>query len=761
MRVILITTLLAAFAVAEINSDGVKIWPKFSNLEWGITAKETVARLKAQGFKQDGEIRWGRAGAFFDLTGQAFDCDVSVGALAPDGEGLGLVVITPKIENKDILSTAIKIRDSLVERYGKPKLEKYAFYDKNPWEETEAQPVSLLSRGEIDLALNKKHFKLEILWGPLNPEVGEYLSIKNSESLGLRITFQGPDSIRGGDLLSEKQDKEKYGISKEGLTLQQEEKKTIKQLKAGVNRGDAKAQIELGKRFAQGDGVEQDVTKAVALYRKAAEQGQAEAQMALAIFYLSGSMGVAENLDTAVEWYKKSAEGGFSEAQAALAEMYEIGLGVNQDLKIATKWYLRAAEQGHIESQLKIGVIYKEGQRVQQSDRSARKWLRSAAAAGNMKAHIYLGAINYDGDDLGGNYLKAYNWFLPAAEQGDDTAQHWIGRILSHGGDGIAQDLKESAKWYRKSAEKGNKTAQFILSELYVEGRGVPQDYPAAYMWINLLASEGDADAIEMRKEFLKFLSKEQVAEGQRLTREWLKKKIEAEKSAGIEKTIQEKEGRIDGRAIGTSSGTGFAITKDGHIVTNSHVIGAADSIRVFVDGEWTVAVVLANDKKNDLAIIKINKPTLPLYLKEIEGPGLGDPMTVAGFPNPLIQGRSIKVTKGTLSGLKGMADDIRHFQIDAAVQPGNSGGPLLDSTGAVVGIVNARLNDAAVMKLTGSVPQNVNYAIKVDYLIPLIKTVKGLHQKLKGADAKDNLDLDELEQGSVLLIEATTSSKK
>lgn len=753
--------MLADFAVAEINSGGVKIWPKFSNLEWGITAKETVEKLKAQGFKQDGEIKWGRTGAFFDLTGKAFDCDVSVSALAPDGEGLGLVALTPKIENKDILSTAIKIRDSLVERYGKPTLEKYAFYDENPWEETEAQPVSVLSRGGIDLALNKKHFKLEVLWGPLNPEVGEYLSIKNSQPLGLRITFQGPNSISGGDLLSETQDKEKYGISKEGLTLQQEEKKTIKQLKAGVNRGEAKAQLELGKRFTQGDGVEQSATKAVDLYRKAAEQGQAEAQMALAIIYLSGSMGVAKNLDTAVEWYKKSAEGGFSEAQAALAEIYALGLGVTQDLKLSTKWRLKAAEQGHVESQLKIGLIYKEGQGVQQSDTSARKWLRSAAAAGNMKAHTYLGAINYIGDDLGANYLKALNWFLPAAEQGDDTAQHWIGRILSHGGDGIAQDLKESAKWYLKSAEKGNKTAQHTLSGLYFEGKGVPQDYPAAYMWINLLASEGDANATEVRKELLNLLSKEQVAEGQRLTREWLKKKAEAERSAGIEKTIQEKEERIDERATGTSSGTGFAITKNGHIVTNSHVIGAAESIRVFVDGEWTVAAVLANDKKNDLAVIKIDKPTLPLYLKEIEGPGLGDPMTVVGFPNPSIQGRSLKVTKGTLSGLKGMADDIRHFQIDAAVQPGNSGGPLLDSTGAVVGIVNARLNDAAIMKLTGSVPQNVNYAIKVDYLIPLIRTVRGLHQKLKGSNAKDNLDLDKLEQNSVLLIEATRAFKK
>lgn len=204
-----------------------------------------------------------------------------------------------------------------------------------------------------------------------------------------------------------------------------------------------------------------------------------------------------------------------------------------------------------------------------------------------------------------------------------------------------------------------------------------------------------------------------------------------------------------------SSSGTGFAITADGHIVTNAHVIEGASSIAVYVDGAKVKAKVLATDKQNDLAILKIGKATRPLHLDQSTAPSLGDSMTVAGFPNPSIQGRSLKVTKGTLSGLKGMADDIRHFQIDAAVQPGNSGGPLLSASGTVVGIVNARLNDAAVALATGSLPQNVNYAIKIDYLTPLIKTVAGLPKTVARVDGTPDANLNQLSKASVFLIES------
>ena len=201
------------------------------------------------------------------------------------------------------------------------------------------------------------------------------------------------------------------------------------------------------------------------------------------------------------------------------------------------------------------------------------------------------------------------------------------------------------------------------------------------------------------------------------------------------------------------SSGTGFAITAEGHIVTNAHVIEGATSISVVIGGTNVKAQLLAIDKKNDLAILKINKTTQPLHLETAENPHLGSAVTVAGFPNPSIQGRSLKITKGTLSGLRGMRDDVRHFQIDAAVQPGNSGGPLLSGSGCVVGIVNARLNDTAVALATGSLPQNVNYAIKVDYLTPLIKTVSGLHTSVKTVRAAPQKKLGDLAGRSVFLV--------
>jgi S1-C subfamily serine protease len=204
-----------------------------------------------------------------------------------------------------------------------------------------------------------------------------------------------------------------------------------------------------------------------------------------------------------------------------------------------------------------------------------------------------------------------------------------------------------------------------------------------------------------------------------------------------------------------SSSGTGFAITDSGYIVTNAHVIEGASSITVLVDERNLPATVVAVDKSNDLALLKVAAATKALFLQSTGSPSLGDPVTAAGFPNPDIQGRSIKITKGILSGLKGMQDDLRHFQIDAAVQPGNSGGPLIDGSGSVIGIVNARLNDAAVALATGSIPQNVNYAIKVDYLTALLKTASGLVEEIATVKPPTDVKLDVLLQNSVFIIES------
>lgn len=204
-----------------------------------------------------------------------------------------------------------------------------------------------------------------------------------------------------------------------------------------------------------------------------------------------------------------------------------------------------------------------------------------------------------------------------------------------------------------------------------------------------------------------------------------------------------------------SSSGTGFAVTATGYIVTNAHVIDGASRVTVLVADSKHAARIIATDKSNDLALLKIDAVTKPLYLQIEESPHLGDSVTVAGYPNPEIQGHSLKLTKGILSGLKGLQDDIRHFQIDAAVQPGNSGGPLINNAGSVVGIVNARLNDAAVALATGAIPQNVNYAIKVDYLAALLKTVANLNDETGKVAPPKDVNLDSLLQNAVFIVES------
>ena len=206
------------------------------------------------------------------------------------------------------------------------------------------------------------------------------------------------------------------------------------------------------------------------------------------------------------------------------------------------------------------------------------------------------------------------------------------------------------------------------------------------------------------------------------------------------------------------SSGTGFAITTTGYIVTNAHVVEGARSIHVTIGNRKVEAKVATVDPTIDLAILKVASVTTPLRLADTTTPKLGDEITVGGFPNPDIQGTSLKLTRGVISSMRGILDDVHHYQIDAAVQPGNSGGPLLSASGEVVGIVNARLNDSAVALATGSLPQNVNYAIKVGFLLPVMKKVTGLSEVRRSTAFPPVASIGERLEQSTYLIECETS---
>ena len=168
-------------------------------------------------------------------------------------------------------------------------------------------------------------------------------------------------------------------------------------------------------------------------------------------------------------------------------------------------------------------------------------------------------------------------------------------------------------------------------------------------------------------------------------------------------------------------TGTGFAL-KNGYIVTNFHVVDGAKIIKVQgINGEYETsynAIIVSTDKYNDLAIIKIADSrfkgfyAIPYCVKTTQAE-VGEDIFVLGYPLTATMGNEIKLTTGVISSGTGFQGDASLYQISAPIQPGNSGGPLFDKNGNLIGIVSAKLRDA----------ENVGYAIKSSYLSNLIKS--------------------------------------
>lgn len=164
-----------------------------------------------------------------------------------------------------------------------------------------------------------------------------------------------------------------------------------------------------------------------------------------------------------------------------------------------------------------------------------------------------------------------------------------------------------------------------------------------------------------------------------------------------------------------TTTGSGIVIDKDGTILTNAHVVSACSDPKVIdTSSESYPAQVLTKDEANDLALVKARHrwPQAATFRDDGElRPG--ETVIVTGFPLAGLVASSMSVTVGTVSATAGPRDDSRLFQLSAPVQPGNSGGPALDSDGHVIGVVTSQLNGLLLAVVAGISPQNVNFAIK------------------------------------------------
>ena len=209
-------------------------------------------------------------------------------------------------------------------------------------------------------------------------------------------------------------------------------------------------------------------------------------------------------------------------------------------------------------------------------------------------------------------------------------------------------------------------------------------------------------------------------------------------------------------------TGTGFLVSTSGHVVTNQHVVdGCVGDIKGNLTGEAPATLrVVSTDETNDLALLQVPgtfKDVAKIKDKAVQS---GDSVIAIGFPFHGLLTSDFTVTTGIVSSLSGLLNDTRFLQISAAVQPGNSGGPLLAAGGDVVGVVAAKLNALRVARATGNLPENINFAIKTGALRDFLDNSVVPYQISDGTTELKTTDIARNARAFTLLISCKAKPK-
>ncbi|MEE8516428.1 MAG: tetratricopeptide repeat-containing serine protease family protein [Alphaproteobacteria bacterium] len=416
---------------------------------------------------------------------------------------------------------------------------------------------------------------------------------------------------------------------------------------------------------------------------------------------------------TAMREFRVLADQGHRGASYNVAVMYNKGLGVKQDFGAAVKWYRIAAEKGYAKAQSRLGALYAKGRGVARDDAEAVKWWLLAADSGNVAAQFNLGAMYAKGRGVGQNYKRAEKWYRRAGGQGYAKAQFVLGAIY-YRGRGVAEDKAEAAKWYRLAAKQGHGKAQFIIGVMYYKGEGVAKNNAEAYFYLSLAAKKDIKNAAKVRDRIGPKLTAAELASVADRVENWrpLTRK-QSRPAKTTTRTARKTEGDKPKAVKRKSMGTGFFIGLRGQVLTSRHVVKGCARIRVRYGDRAGFATRRIVDRANDLAVVETR--FVPATIASFRtGPGIrpGDSVVAIGFPLRRVLAHDAIVTTGTVSALAGPRNNRSLMQITAPVQKGNSGGPVLDLGGNVVGIVVSKLDALKIARKTGDLPQNVNFAV-------------------------------------------------
>jgi len=563
-----------------------------------------------------------------------------------------------------------------------------------------------------------------------------------------------------------------------GQGVPQNDETAVKWTRLAAEQGNAFAQYNLGHMYRLGQGVPQNDETAVKWFRTAlkwirpaAEQGDVIAQSLLGVMYHKGQ-GVPQNEKTAVKWTRLAAEQGNTDAQNNLGSMYANGRGVPQNDETAVKWFRLAAEQGDAIAQYRLGLMYDIGHGVPQNDKTAVKWYTLAAEQGDAPAQYNLGSMYERGEGVPQDYKTALKWYRLHAEQGGAPAQSNLDRLQKK----IVQLEKDKklspTVTAKKSPTKGSSLPPCPQSGVWNNCFGTSTTYDGGKYVGEFKDDKFNGQGTETRANGNKYVGQFKggnwhgrgtytYADGRVREGIWennkflyakkpsptvIAKKSPTPSSSKNEKELEKLRKEIarlkkekkpkpkpSPKPSGTS-GSGFFISKKGHVITNQHIVSKCKEVTVGDNSKKQVtATVLETDRSNDLALLRISNmqmasvetkslirklgiKVVPLAtdgLMRFEDVELGERVLVAGYPYGEVFSNTIKVTGGMVSADRGLGDDTGQFQIDAAVQPGNSGGPIYDENGNIVGVVVSQLNKMKFAKATGSIPENVNFGIK------------------------------------------------
>ena len=484
-----------------------------------------------------------------------------------------------------------------------------------------------------------------------------------------------------------------------------------------------------------------DFTAALREWRPLAEEGDARAQYYLGVMYANGE-GVPENDRQAAYWFRKSARQGNSQSQYHLGILYANGDGVPEDDPQAVYWFRKSAKQGDARAQFNLGVIYEFGEGVPEDDRQAVNWYRQAAEQGHARAQFGLGRMYADGAGVTRDNVQAYAWFNLAAARGDERVQQLARR--------------------RKATIREEMTPTQIIEAQLLSGvivdridRAMGIDRPQPAPFANPAPPNGEPiqapdvpgpspDTVRESQRHLAALGYDPGPADGLIGRRTRTAVQRFQRHAGLTPTGQVSEELVrllqaavtEGQAAEAAakpetagSGSGFVVNRAGEILTSHHTIercADAGATVTFGDASHNAAVQ-AQDTANDLALLAVDSDAAcawwsstcsavfdkPASFSQLPRASLGAEIAVAGYPLKGLLAPTLNVTRGNVSALTGLGNEAKWLQISAPVQRGNSGGPVLDKAGNVIGVVTAKLNAVRTAQETGDVPQNVNFALK------------------------------------------------